>query len=106
MPDHVHMMISTRNLHKPGFMPGWSPSWLRNRLPGKSRNHPSGSRRRIIEQTHTPSPSRWRMTKMALASIRETIRALSWTSIRDALKKSLRHLCEQPRKRRKQQDHL
>ena len=21
MPDHVHKMISTRNLHKPGFMP-------------------------------------------------------------------------------------
>jgi len=53
-----------------------------------------------------PSPSRWRMTKMILTAIRETIRALPWPVIFDALKQTLRHLCELPRKRRKQQDHL
>ena len=43
---------------------------------------------------------------MALAAIRETIRDLPWPVILDALKGALRHLCERPRKRRKQQDYL
>jgi hypothetical protein len=46
------------------------------------------------------------MTKMALAAIRETIRGLSWPAILDGLKRTLRHLRELPRKRRKQQDYL
>jgi hypothetical protein len=54
----------------------------------------------------TQSPSRWRMTKMALAAIRQTIRDLPWPAVLDALKGSLRRLCELPRKRRKQQDYL
>jgi hypothetical protein len=46
------------------------------------------------------------MTKMALDAIRDTIRGLLWSGILEALKQSLRYLCEPPRKRRKQQDRL
>ena len=55
----------------------------------------------------TASPSRWRLMKMALASILAAIRGpLLWQAVRNAFVRIRRHLCEPPRQRRKQCDYL
>ena len=47
------------------------------------------------------SPSRWRLVKIALATVAAAIRGpISWTTIRGAIKSIRRHLCEAPRQRK------
>src|SRR6266567_3469433 len=74
-----------------------------NRLPGKSRTLPP------VDQPTPPaaSPSRWRLMKIALAIICAAIRGpLLWQTVCNASSRIRRHLCERPRRRRKQCDYL
>ncbi len=57
--------------------------------------------------TPAASPSRWRLMKMALAGLLAAIRGpLLWQTVRSAFARIRRHLCEPPRRRRKQYDRL
>jgi hypothetical protein len=54
-----------------------------------------------------PSPSRWRVLKMAFAAVRDSIRGrLRWQDILNAIDQVFSHLCEPRRKRRQQWDQL
>jgi hypothetical protein len=59
------------------------------------------------ETTSTTSPSRWRLTKMALASLHAAIcGSMPWQAVCNAFDQLRRFLCEPPRRRRKQWDYL
>ena len=58
-------------------------------------------------QNRTTSPSRWRLMKIALATVRAAIRGpLLWQTVCKAYSRIRRHLAEPPRRRRKQCDYI
>jgi hypothetical protein len=61
-----------------------------------------------LDSTTPPaSPSRWRLMKIALATIGAAIRGpLQWQTVCNFFIRIRRHLCEPPRRRRKQCDYL
>jgi hypothetical protein len=78
-------------------------------MPGKSRNLPPAHP--PVPEAGPPkpvaSPSRWRLTKLALENIKSLIRGIwSWQTIRDTITIIARHVCEPPRRRKKQWDRL